>query len=170
MSFSSSANSQYVFVNILWIGLWVSRIDWCRGHCEAVQHKPKNSLKTQKMHFLPVYVGKPHGHIGWAKSMPFTSINPTNPKTNPWNFGGNCSAFGDVEKLSFFESAILIIFFFAFIPIEISHNLWDTKEGTNFDTLISSKKLGGYKIMRNTVASKGLFHKMKNVVSKMNGF
>ena len=41
--------------------------------------------------------------MDWAKSMPFTSINPI----NPWNFGGNCSAFGDVEKLSFFESAIL---------------------------------------------------------------
>ena len=25
--------------------------------------------------------------------MPFASINPTNPRTNPWNFGGNCSAF-----------------------------------------------------------------------------
>ena len=32
------------------------------------------------------YVGQPHGHIGWAKSMPFASFNPTNPRTNPWNF------------------------------------------------------------------------------------
>ena len=31
----------------------------------------------------------------------FASINPTNPRTNPWNCG-NCSAFGHVEKLSFF--------------------------------------------------------------------
>jgi hypothetical protein len=31
-SFSSSANSQYFFVKILWIGPWVSRIDWCKGH------------------------------------------------------------------------------------------------------------------------------------------
>jgi hypothetical protein len=23
--------------------------------CEAVRHKPKNSLKTPKMHFLPVF-------------------------------------------------------------------------------------------------------------------
>ena len=53
------------------------------------------------------YVGQPHGHIGWAKSMPFASFNPTNPRTNPWNFGGICSAFDEVEKLSFFESAIL---------------------------------------------------------------
>jgi hypothetical protein len=45
--------------------------------------------------------------------MPFVSINPTNPKTNLWNFGYNCSAFGG----GFFESAILnffliLIFFF----------------------------------------------------------
>ena len=25
------------------------------------------------------YVGQPHGHIHWATSMPFASINPTNP-------------------------------------------------------------------------------------------
>ena len=31
-SFSSSANSQYFFVKILWIGSWVSKIDWCKGH------------------------------------------------------------------------------------------------------------------------------------------
>ena len=53
---------------------------------------------------------KPHDHIGWAKSMPFASINPTNPRANPGNFGGNCSAFGEVEKVSYFESAILNFF------------------------------------------------------------
>ena len=31
-SFSSSANSQYFFMKISWIGPWVSRIDWCEGH------------------------------------------------------------------------------------------------------------------------------------------
>ena len=31
-SFSSSANSQYFFLKISWIGPWVSRIDWCEGH------------------------------------------------------------------------------------------------------------------------------------------
>ena len=31
-SFSSSANSQYFFTKISWIGPWVSRIDWCEGH------------------------------------------------------------------------------------------------------------------------------------------
>ena len=31
-SFSSSANSQYFFMKISWIGPWVNRIDWCKGH------------------------------------------------------------------------------------------------------------------------------------------
>jgi hypothetical protein len=31
-SFSSSANSQYFFVKISWIGSWVYRIDCCEGH------------------------------------------------------------------------------------------------------------------------------------------
>ena len=29
------------------------------------------------------YAGQPHNHIGWAMSMPFASINPTNSRTNP---------------------------------------------------------------------------------------
>ena len=31
-SFSSSANSQYFFMKFSWIGPWVNRIDWCKGH------------------------------------------------------------------------------------------------------------------------------------------
>ena len=42
--------------------------------------------------------------------MPFASFNPTIARTDPWNFGGNFSAFGDVEKLGFFKSAILNFF------------------------------------------------------------
>ena len=30
--FFKIANSQYFFVKILWIGPWVSRIDWCEEH------------------------------------------------------------------------------------------------------------------------------------------
>ena len=30
-------------------------------------------------------------------------FNPTNPRTNPWNFGGNCSAFGGGWKTQFFS-------------------------------------------------------------------
>ena len=32
------------------------------------------------------YVRQPHDYIGWATSMFLSSINPTNLKTNPWNF------------------------------------------------------------------------------------
>ena len=56
------------------------------------------------------YIGQPDNHIGWAKSMPFTSINPTYPRTNFRNFGKNCSAFGGGWKSQFFELAILKIF------------------------------------------------------------
>ena len=53
------------------------------------------------------YVGQPHGHIGWAKSMPFASINPTNPRTNPWKFHEKILRIGGAGKWGFFEAAIL---------------------------------------------------------------
>ena len=67
---------------------------------------------------------------------------------------------GVVEKLSFFESAILNYFsskknIFCFILIQISHNLWSTKDFSKFkNTLISSKKLGVYRNMKHTVYTK----------------
>ena len=78
-----------------------------------VHAKCPDSLKHQKCIFACfwAYVGQSHNPIGWATSMPFASINPTKPRTSPWNFGRNCSAFGNVEKLIFFESAILNFFF-----------------------------------------------------------
>ena len=62
-------------MKISWIGPWVSRIDQCEGQTiiyklsgfEAVRHKLKNGLKTQKMHFFAcfrAYVGQPHDHKG----------------------------------------------------------------------------------------------------------
>ena len=43
--------------------------------------------------------------------MPFASTNSTNPRTNPCNFCKKILRIGGIEKLSFFESAILIFFF-----------------------------------------------------------
>ena len=46
----------------------------------------KNSLKTQKMHFLPVIELMSDSLTAIkvsATSMPFASINSTNPRTNP---------------------------------------------------------------------------------------
>ena len=101
------------------------------------------------------YVGQPDGHIGWVTLMPFASINPTNPRTNLWNFGENCSAFGGGWKTQFFWVGHFEFFFskkkffFCFFLIQISQDLWCTKDFSKF--LISSKKLGGYKVMRHTV-------------------
>ena len=68
------------------------------------------------------YVGQPQNHIGWATSMPFASINPTNPRTYPWNFHKKILRIGRVEKLSFF----------CFIPMKISHKLCVRIDGTQF--------------------------------------
>ena len=43
---------------------------------------PKNTKNTFFACFC-AYVGQPHDHIKWDKSMPFTSINSTNPRTKP---------------------------------------------------------------------------------------
>ena len=54
-----------------------------------------------------------------------------------------------IENLSFFES--VIFYFFCFIPIQISHNLWGTKDVTKFWWLLwfpAKSYLGGCKIMR----------------------
>jgi hypothetical protein len=85
----NSPNTQYFFMKILWIGPRVSRIDWCEGHwCGStymvvrVSDISSNTGKKCIFCFLGhfwAYVGQPHDHIGWAKSMP--SINPTNPRT-----------------------------------------------------------------------------------------
>ena len=58
---------------VMWFNLF--------GH-EAVRDKLKNGLKTPKMHFFTCfwdYVGQPQHNIGWATSVPFTSINTTYP-------------------------------------------------------------------------------------------
>ena len=53
------------------------------------------------------YVGQPHSNIGWAKSMPFASINPTNPRTHPAQFGKKILRIDRLAKWGFFESDIL---------------------------------------------------------------
>ena len=123
------------------IGPWVSRIDWCEEHWCGSSYMAvrlsdlssiigKNAIFVFLGHFW-AYVGEPHGHTGWATSMPFASINPTNPRTNPWNFGGNCSAFGDVEKL-FLNRPFWILNLFFFIPMKICHKLCVRMDGTQF--------------------------------------
>ena len=135
-------------MKISWIGPWVSRIDWCEGHwCGStymavrlsdISSKTGKNTKNAFLACFWAYVGQPHGHIGWAIPMPFASFKPTNPRTNPWNFGGICSAFDEVEKLSFFESAILNFFskknnfFFASSPWKLVTNYMLEWMGLNF--------------------------------------
>ena len=63
------------------------------------------------MHFFPVLGLMLDSHIGWAKSMPFASINPTNPRTHPAQFGKTMLRIDHLAKWFFFESAILDFFF-----------------------------------------------------------
>ena len=146
--FFKIANSQYFFVKISWIGHWVSRIDWCKGHWWSSTYMvvrlsdiiSETGKKCIFVVFRPILSLQSHGHTGWATSMPFASINPTNPRTNPWNFGGNCTAFGDVEKLSFFESAI----FFAWFPWKSVTNYVMEWMGLNFDVLPGFQQISCY--------------------------
>ena len=93
---------------------------------QAVQRKPKKAQNCLFGGFLALfraYVRQSDDHIGWVTLLPFASINPT-------------KLLGVVEKLSFFESAILIFFskefFFCFILIQIHHESMGTKDGMKF--------------------------------------
>ena len=70
--------------------------------------------------------------------MPFASFNPTNPRTNPWNFHKKILRIGGVGKSAFFKSAILNFFFqkkknfFCLILLKTSQSLLISKDGSNF--------------------------------------
>ena len=83
-----------------------------RWGCPAYEQKQPKKTKNAFFACFWAYVGQPHDHIGWVTSMSFTSINPTNPRTNPWNFYEKILRISGAGKLPFFESAILIFFFF----------------------------------------------------------
>ena len=91
------------------------------------QKQAKNAFFVFLGCFCP-YVRQPHNHIGWATSMPFASINPTNPRTNLKNFLEKISRFGNFEKWPFWK----IGHFFCFILMKISANLYGTLDGSKF--------------------------------------
>ena len=84
------------------------------------------------------YVRQPQGHIGWATSMPFASFNPTNPSTNLWNFREKISRIGDFEKWPFWKIGHFEFFFlkkkffFCFILMKISPNMYGRLDGSKF--------------------------------------
>ena len=68
-------------------------------------------VRFSKSPILKIYFRKFHGLVvglvGWDTSMPFASINSTNPRTNTWNIQKKNLKIGDFEKRTFFQSAIL---------------------------------------------------------------
>ena len=82
-------------------------------------------------------------HKCWVTLMAFASINPTNPRTKLWNFHKFFSRIGDFEKRPFwkighFEFFSSIFYFFCFIPMKISTNLYGRMDGSNIWRLPSS--------------------------------
>ena len=57
------------------------------------------------------YVGQPHDHIGWAQSMPFASINPTNLRTSLWNFHKKNWELTELKNDLFLSRPFWIFFF-----------------------------------------------------------
>ena len=78
------------------------------------------------------YVGQPHGHIGWATSMPFASINSTYPRTNPKKIHKKILRIGDFEK-RYFDFFFSKFFLFSFFPWKQVKVYWLAKMGQNFD-------------------------------------
>ena len=71
------------------------------------------------------FVGQAHNLIGWARPIPFASINSTNPRTNPWNFHEKILRIGRAGKWGFYESAILNFLFASFQqPIHMRYHLF----------------------------------------------
>ena len=93
------------------------------------QHKQPKNIKNAFLACLRAYVWQPHGHIGWATSMPFASINPINPRTNLWNFYKWFLRIDYFENLFFWVGHLEFFFsckdyFFCFIPMKIGPNLY----------------------------------------------
>ena len=105
------------------------------------------------------YVGQPYDHIGWAKWMPFVSIDSSHPRTTLWNFGENCSAFDGGWKTQFFWFGHFLIFFFQKKIIFLLHSYLNQSQingvawmGLNFYDYLDFQKIrGGYRIMKHTV-------------------
>ena len=105
-SFTSSANSQYFFVKISCIG-------------PLVRPFLSSCLMASRPHRLP---------------MPFASINPTDQRTNPWNFHKKYWELAELENELFLVCHFQ--FFFqkkiCFIPIRTCQSLLVSKDFSKF--------------------------------------
>ena len=77
------------------------------------------------------YVGQSDTHISWVTLMPFPSIYPTDPRTNPAQFCEKILRIDGFEKCSFFESAICLL-----NPMASSQRFLGSKDGSEFLCLL----------------------------------
>ena len=93
------------------------------------------------------YVGQLDDHIGWVTLMPFATIYPTDPRTNPSQF---CKKYWELTVLKnvvflrshfgiFFSKKNIkkhffsIFFFFCLVPWKAVRGSWVARMGRNFD-------------------------------------
>ena len=93
----------------------------------------KNSFSSSAC--FRAYVRQPHDHISWATPMRFTSINSTNPRTNPWNFHEKILRIGGAGKWGFFWVGHFD--FFCFISMKTSSPfIWGIIYFCNMDVFL----------------------------------
>ena len=136
--------------------------------CEAVRHKLKNRQKISFFVFLGcfwAYVRQPHNHIGYATPMPFASINPTNKRTNPWNFCEKILRIGRTGKWAFYLVGHFEFFFAKkiFLLLHSNENMSKFIGQQGFfeilmTTLFSSPKQNLPKNMQNSVYITNAFY------------
>jgi hypothetical protein len=104
-------------------------LKWLKLYCcEAVQNKLKQQKNTKNML---------DNRIGWATSMPFALINPTNPRTNLWNFHKKYWELRELKNSKFFWVDLFDFFFFkkyffCFIPMKTTQSFLGSKGGSKF--------------------------------------
>ena len=120
-----------------------------REAVRQAQKWPKNT-KNAFLACFRAYIGQPHGRIRWATSMPFASINSTNPRTNLWNFREKILRIGDFKKWPFLKNGHFGFFFqkkffffasFSWKSVQIYMVEW---MGRNFDVFPGFQKIPCY--------------------------
>ena len=81
-------------------GIGMAQLIWLWGCPTYAQKQAKNAFLVFLGCFW-AFVGQPHNYIGWARPMPFASINSTNPRTNPWNFHEKILRIEEALKMTF---------------------------------------------------------------------
>ena len=129
---------------------------WSWGWPTYAQKQAKNVFFVFSGFFW-AYVGQPHDHIGWATTMPFTSINPTNPRTNPWKFHEKILRIGGAGKWGFLSRPFWISLFqkkitFCFILMKTSSPfIWGIIYFCTMDSFFRISEKTSSELMNTTV-------------------